>query len=114
MLAFRLFLLTVFLTIAAYTVYVVADHGINLLPVFFGDIARMAWPGQFNLDFACFLLLSGLWLSWRHQFRPGGLALGLCGVFGGALFLSAYLLVVSYQTQGDMRVLLLGPERAAA
>jgi len=28
----------------------------------------MQWPGQFNLDFMCMLLLAGLWVSWRHRF----------------------------------------------
>jgi NADH:ubiquinone oxidoreductase subunit 2 (subunit N) len=109
--AFRTFLVVVFVVIAGYTLVVVASHGLNLLPVFFGDMARMQWPGQFNLDFMCMLLLAGLWVSWRHQFTATGLVLGLLAVFGGALFLSAYLLVESFRTKGDMRKLLLGAAR---
>jgi hypothetical protein len=71
----------------------------------------MQWPGQFNLDFMCMLLLAGLWVSWRHRFSVGGLLLGLVAVFGGALFLSAYLLVESFRAKGDMRRLLLGAAR---
>lgn len=108
MFAFRAFLVAIFVLIAAYTSVVAANHGINLLPVFFRDIAVMAWPGQFNLDFTCMLLLSGLWVSWRHQFSPAGLVLGLLAVFGGALFLSAYLLVASFRSKGDIRALLVG------
>ncbi|ASJ91728.1 hypothetical protein [Porphyrobacter sp. CACIAM 03H1] len=110
---FRLFLLACFCAISGYTAITVSRHGFDLLPVFFGDMARMAWPGQFNFDFLCFLLLSGLWVAWRHRFRPAGLALGLVAVFGGMLFLSAYLLVESWRTRGDVAALLLGPERAA-
>lgn len=110
---FRLFLLTCLVAIAAYTSVTVANHGFNLLPVFFGDMAEMAWPGQFNLDFMCFLALSALWVSWRHQFSAGGLALGLVAFFGGMLFLSIYLLVQSFGANGDVRVLLLGEGRAA-
>ena len=113
MTAFRILLAVIFLTIAAYTAVVVAGHGLNLLPVFFGDIARMGWPGQFNLDFLCMLTLSGLWVAWRHGFGAAGIGLGLAALFGGAFFLSAYLLVVSLQAQGDMRRILLGPARVS-
>ena len=111
--AFRMFLVAVFVVIAGYTLVVIADHGLNLLPVFFGDMTKMQWPGQFNLDFMCMLLLSGLWVSWRHQFSGPGVVLGLVAVFGGALFLSAYLLVESFRTKGDMRKLLLGAARVS-
>lgn len=80
--------------------------------IFFGDIAKMEWPGQFNLDFTFMLTLSALWVAWRNAFSALGLALGLFALFGGALFLSAYLLVLSLQTNGDVRMLLLGPGRS--
>jgi len=111
--AFRAFLAAVFLVIAAYTLVVVANYGLNLLPVFFGDMTKMQWPGQFNLDFMCMLLLAGLWVSWRHRFSVAGVVLGLVAVLGGALFLSAYLLVESFRTKGDMRRLLLGAGRVS-
>ena len=94
MILFRLFLLACLLVIAGYTSVTIAQHGWNLLPVFFGDMAAMTWPGQFNLDFFCFLLLSGLWTAWRGGFKPAALALGVLAVFGGMLFLSAYLLIL--------------------
>lgn len=108
---FRLFLVAVWLLIATYTTVVIANHGFNLLPIFFGDITQLVWPGQFNLDFMCMLLLSGLWVSWRHHFSTTGLALGVLAVFGGAFFLSTYLLIVSHQLQGGMPELLLGKVR---
>lgn len=111
---FRLFLVACMLAILGYIAVTIAHHGWNLVPIFFGDIARMGWPGQFNLDFLCFLLLAGIWVSWRHHFRPAGLALGLVAVFGGMMFLSVYLLVQSLMTRGDVAALMLGPERAAA
>lgn len=113
MVAFRGLLVAIFVVIAGYTLVVASNHGMNLLPVFFGDMAAMEWPGQFNLDFMCMLLLSGLWVSWRHQFSASGLVLGLLAVFGGALFLSAYLLFMSVRVKGDIRTLLLGAARAA-
>jgi len=105
---FRLFLITCLLAIAGYTSVTIAHHGWNLLPVFFGDMAAMSWPGQFNLDFFCFLLLSGLWVSWRGRFRPAALALGLLAVFGGTPFLAVYLLIALSRSGGDIRRVLLG------
>ena len=98
---FRLLLATIFVAILGYTAVVVQNHGLGLLAVFFADMATMGWPGQFNLDFMCMLALSGLWVAWRHG-------------FGGALFLSAYLLVESYRCGGDVEKLLLGQRRARA
>ena len=113
MAAFRALLITLWMTIAGYTAVVVANHGLGLLPMFFGDMATMAWPGQFNLDFLCMLTLSGLWVSWRHHFSAAGLVLGLLALFGGAFFLTAYLLVVSVQAKGQMHHILLGKVRAS-
>jgi hypothetical protein len=75
-------------------------------------IAAMTWPGQFNLDFLGFLVLSGVWLAWRHHFSPIGLGLGLMGLSGGILFLAPYLLIASYRAEGDVRILFLGKSRA--
>lgn len=108
---FRLFLATCLVVIVAYTSVVVANHGLNLLPVFFGDMAAMGWPGQFNLDFMGFLALSALWVSWRHHFSGTGLALGVVAFFGGMPFLTVYLLVNLQRTGGDVKALLLGPAR---
>jgi hypothetical protein len=94
-----------------YTAAVIANHGWNLLSVFFGDMATMTWPGQFNLDFMFMLMLSGLWVAWRHRFSAAGLVLAVVAVFGGALFLSVYLLVLSLRTKGDVREVLLGESR---
>ena len=108
---FRIMLGVLCAVLMVYTAIVVANHGSGLLSVFFGDIAVMAWPGQFNLDFFIMLLLSATWVAWRHQFSPGGLVLALLAAFGGALFLTLYLLVISVQTQGDVKAMLLGPAR---
>lgn len=67
--AFQVFLGVIFVALVVYTAVVGTHHGWNLLPVFFADMMAMTWPGQFNFDFMGFLLLSGLWVSWRHQFR---------------------------------------------
>ncbi|MGE5713791.1 MAG: hypothetical protein ACM32F_07930 [Betaproteobacteria bacterium] len=112
MTAFRALLIALWLILAGYTAIVIANHGTGLLRVFFGDMAAMGWPGQFNLDFMFLLLLSALWVAWRHRFSSAGLLLGVLAVFGGSLFLTAYLFVVTGQAKGDMREVLLGRARA--
>lgn len=107
----RLLFVLIFAAITFYTGIVITNHGINLLPAFFGDMAALAWPGQFNLDFMCMLALSGLWVAWRHRFSGAGIALGLVAFFGGALFLSVYLFVESFRTGGKVEALLLGQRR---
>ncbi len=114
MIWFRAFLVTCTLSILAYTGVTISAHGWNLLPVFFGDMAAMAWPGQFNLDFFTFLLLSGLWTAWRNDFTLGGLVLGLVAVFGGMLFLSVYLTLLSFRHGDDIDAIILGVRRARA
>ena len=113
MTAFRIGLALIFLLIAGYTGVVISNHGIGLLPIFLGDMAQLTWPGQFNLDFMCMLALSGLWVAYRHRFRAPGILLGVCAFFGGALFLSSYLLVASFRAKGDVASLLLGKNREA-
>jgi hypothetical protein len=113
MTAFRILLVLLWVATAGYTGIVISSHGTGLFAVFFGDIASMGWPGQFNLDFTCLLLLSALWVAWRHHFSAAGLALGALAFFGGAFFLTAYLLVASLVARGATTELLLGRQRAA-
>lgn len=86
----------------------IADHGWGLFGVFFGDMRALGWPGQFNLDFTILLALSALWVAWRHHFSGAGLLLGLTAFVGGALFLTAYVFVVSVVAKGDVKEMLLG------
>ena len=108
MTGFRILLATIFCGLTIYTGVVVAGSGWNLLGVFFGDMAKLGWPGQFDLDFMMMLALSALWVAWRHRFSPAGLGLAVLAFFGGSLFLSVYLLVLSLQARGGVRDILLG------
>jgi len=109
--AFRVLLIAIFAIVLGYTGVVIANHGMGLINIFFGDMAAMGWPGQFNLDFLFMLTLSAIWVAWRHQFSIAGLLLGLLAFFGGSLFLSTYLLVLSWLTRGDLKQILVGTRR---
>ena len=111
MTVFRVYLAAVWVAILGYTALVVINHGPNLLPIFFGDMMQMAWPGQFNFDFMFMLSLSAIWVAWRHHFSISGLALGFLAGVGGMAFLAMYLLVVSYQVKGDFCMILTGTRR---
>ena len=109
---FRLVLVAIIVVVGGYTIPVIIEHGGNFLPYYFGDIGKMGWPGQFNMDFSAFLLLGSIWLMWRHHFTALGVVFGLMIIPGGAPFLCTYLLIASFQAQGDVKELLIGKTRA--
>ena len=94
-----------------YTGYVISEHGLNLFPYFFGDMAKWSWAGQFNLDFMMMLFLSASWTAWRNRFSTSGLALGVFAFFGGAGFLLPYLTYLAWKHDGDTAAILLGANR---
>ena len=110
--AFRLLLVAMTIGITIYTVIAVMDAGWAVIPVAIENITSLTWIGQFVLDFAMYLVLSAIWLAWRHNFSPIGIILALLASVLGILFFAPYLLVISFQTNGDMKAILLGEERA--
>ena len=108
MTAFRLYLILAWTALVAFTAFVIGRDGMNLLPVFFGDMAKGHWPGQFNADFLSMLALSALWTGWRNGWSAAGWVLAVLAFFLGGGFLMAYLLVLLHRTKGDMRRVLLG------
>ena len=111
MTAFRLLLGLMFGVLLVYTGITISGSGLDLLSVFFGDMQKMGWPGQFNLDFMFMLTLSALWVAWRHRFSPAGLGLAVLAFFGGSSFLCVYLLIVSFNARGGMSEILIGRSR---
>lgn len=107
MLLLRLWLIVLLVTIGLYTGIVISRDGIDLLPIFFGMIATLTWPGQFTADFLGMLTLSGIWVAWRHHFTATGLLFGVLAIFFGVIFLSFYLLVQSFRVR-DATELLVG------
>jgi len=85
MTAFRIFLIVVLVSIIGYTI---------------------------NFDFMCFLMLSAIWVAWRNHFTAKGLGLAVLAFFGGMFFLSIYLLILSFRSNGNIESVLLGPSRA--
>jgi hypothetical protein len=96
-----------------YTGIVIQGSGWILFQVFLADMGKMAWPGQFNLDFMFMLSLSALWVAWRHRFSPAGLGLAVLAFFLGSSFLGVYLIVLSLRVRGGVSEILIG-DRAVA
>ncbi|MBD3664157.1 hypothetical protein [Sulfitobacter aestuariivivens] len=103
-----------FVALLSYTLVTGATYGWNLFEIFFTDMLAMTWPGQFNFDFTGFLILSGLWVLWRHEFSVVGWVLAPVAFVGGILFLSAYLFYLTSRRVTTMPELLLGEARTAA
>jgi hypothetical protein len=114
MTAFRTLLISMCLALLGYTAVVISQQGLGLLAVFISNLQQLDWSGQFNLDFSFMLMLSALWVMWRHQFSGVGVLLGLTALVGGILFLSSYLIIQSFRLDGKVVPLLIGSERVAS
>ncbi len=104
--------MAMWLVLVVYTMAVIGQWGLNLFPQFFGDIAAMGWPGQFNLDFMMMLFLSALWTAWRNRFTALGIGLAIVAFLGGAGFLLPYLAYLCWKHTDDPARVLLGDNRA--
>lgn len=56
------------LVLIIYTAYAIKNEGWTLFNVFINNLTALNWNGQFNLDFSCYLTLSGVWIMWRNRF----------------------------------------------
>lgn len=108
---FRTFLIAFVIALTGYTLVTISNQGWNLFPFFFGDMKTMGWAGQFNFDFMGFLALSAIWTAWRNQFSASGLGLAVVAFLGGMMFLSLYLLYLSFQCEGSAKRMLVGDGR---
>lgn len=103
-------LILLFIGVLGFTISAVRYEGWNLFSVFFGDLKFATWRGQFNFDFSAYIVLSGVWIAWRHKFSGAGILLAAAAPLG-ILFFAPYLFITSLRAKGDVRKLLLGEER---
>jgi len=111
MLAFRVMLGLILIILSAYTGKVLSTDGLTLFQVFFGDMAKLQWPGQFNLDFMFMLSLSAVWVAWRSRFSAKGIGLAVLAFFLGSAFLGVYLMILSFQPGATGKSILIGTDR---
>ena len=91
------------IVIYLYSALVVMREGLGLFAVYFNDLFALNWSGQFNLDFALYLMLSGLWLAWRSGFSTSGIVRGLIASVCGMLYFVPQVLVLMARCRGDLR-----------
>ncbi|MEO0327430.1 MAG: hypothetical protein AAF217_02400 [Pseudomonadota bacterium] len=106
----KLILGILFVVIYGYTIIVISSYGFDFLSPFLVGLAAFDWAGQFNLDFLTYLILSALWVAWRHRFNAIGLMCGGFALIGGMMFFSVYLLVMVHKSGGENRKLVLGDQ----
>lgn len=101
-------LLTQTLAILAYTYLAFQNEGANLLQIFLQNIKSLNWNGQFNLDFLCYLMLSGLWIMWRNKFSAKSIGIGSLAMILGTVVFAPYILFLLFQEKGDIKKVLTG------
>ena len=87
---FRLTLMTLSVIWAAFTLFVFARDGADFLTPYMAALPGLGWPAHIHLDFALYLVLSGLWLAWRTGVAAGGRARGGGAPWVGMRFLAPY------------------------
>lgn len=105
---FAAILLIQTLIMLVYTLYVFQTEGADLLSVFVRQVKSLTWAGQFNLDFLCYLTLSGLWIMWRDKFSFRSVLFGLVAMVLGILFFAPYVMWLLLGEKGDIKRLLTG------
>jgi hypothetical protein len=91
-----------------YTVFSYQKEGANLLKAFTNNILLLSWSGQFNLDFLCYLTLSGFWIMWRNKFTIKSIFTGLIAMVLGIVMFAPYLLWLINKENGDIKRVLVG------
>jgi uncharacterized membrane protein YozB (DUF420 family) len=96
------------IAVLIYTVIAFAHEGPNLFAIALFNIQSLNWNGQFNLDFSCYLALSGLWIMWRDKFSSKAIVIGIAAMILGIIFFAPYLLYVLIKENGDIKKMLVG------
>ncbi|ADB41686.1 hypothetical protein [Spirosoma linguale] len=104
----RFLLLVQTIALLAYSYIAFQNEGANLLQLFFSNITSLTWNGQFNLDFSCYLTLSGVWIMWRNKFAPAAIVLGLSAMIIGIMAFAPYVLYLLTKENGDLKKVLIG------
>lgn len=91
-----------------YTFFAFKNEGVNLFGIFMSNILSLTWNGQFNLDFSCYLTLSGLWIMWRNKFSSTSMVFGLIAMILGIIVFAPYVLYLLTNEKGDLKKLLIG------
>lgn len=93
-----------------YTGFALKNEGWTLFSIAANNIAALNWNGQFNLDFSCYLTLSGIWIMWRGKFSMGSIIMALIAMIIGIMAFAPYLLYLLAKEKGNLHKVLLGEQ----
>lgn len=96
--------------LVTYTGLTVMNEGWSLFNVFINDILAINWNGQFNLDFSCYLSLSGIWIAWRNKFSFSSIIMAIVATIIGIIVFAPYLLYLLVTEKDNMKKVLLGKQ----
>lgn len=94
--------------VIVYTCVATVNEGVNFINIFLTNILSLTWNGQFNLDFSCYLLLSGLWIMWRSNFSYRSIFIGIIAMIFGMMFFAPYLVYLISKEKGSVKHVLIG------
>jgi hypothetical protein len=104
----KLVLLAQTLSLVIYTYLAQMNEGWGLVGQVSKNLIAMGWNGQFNLDFACYLLLSAWWILWRNDFKPISFAIAILAGLIGIMFFAPYLVYLLAAEKGNLKRVLVG------
>ncbi len=105
---FKTLLIIQTIGLLVYTVAAYQKEGADLFSIFINNVVSSNWSGQFNLDFLCYLTLSGIWIMWRNKFSTRSILLGTSAMVLGIVLFAPYLLWVTNKENGDLKKALIG------
>jgi hypothetical protein len=105
---FKALLVIQTLGLFAYTFIAYQTEGAILFSVALNNLKSLTWSGQFNLDFLCYLTISGIWIMWRNKFSGISILVGTVAMILGIVFFAPYLLWLMYKENGDLKRVLVG------
>jgi hypothetical protein len=105
---FKTLLVIQSLGLLAYTFIAFQTEGATLFSVALNNLKSLTWSGQFNLDFLCYLTISGIWIMWRNKFSRISILVGTCAMILGIVFFAPYFLWLMNKENGDLKRVIVG------
>lgn len=96
------------LALIGYSIFAYNNEGWGLYTIFAENILDLGWNGQFNLDFMCYLLLSGLWIVWRNNYTASSILIATMAMVIGIMFFAPYVLSLLINEKGDLNKVIAG------
>lgn len=96
------------IALLVFTGFAIKNEGWTLFSIFTNNITALSWNGQFNLDFSCYLTISGIWIMWRNKFSMSSIICAIIAMIFGIIVFAPYLLYLLTKEKGDLKKFLLG------